>query len=159
MQPTTRRCGARDLSAMKVSGRVLADSDPWQFATGIGLTNRSASPCTLGGWVTFTMVGISVICIPATPDCPDDPTAARPDQSVTRVERRAPQTYLVKPGEHVALSVFWDSIVGRRCEKFWYDPSHVEIRVPGDTAPIVLKPPQIQPCRGAVGITAIGEAA
>jgi hypothetical protein len=117
----------------------------YALATPVALTNVSARPCTLAGWVGLTLFGpYPVAC-----NYPNDPPGCGQEQTgdpmwrtkQTQLKIGQVRTLMLRPGDHIPFSILWNPDGDIGCFGMMQGPDKAEIRVPGDDRPIAVKPP------------------
>ncbi|MBM9506599.1 DUF4232 domain-containing protein [Actinacidiphila acididurans] len=142
-------------------GQVRENNED-RFATTILLRNTGNSRCVLNGWPGIVFYGYDVITTceqnPQTPSCPPGTRPAeRRNIRVTRSQLLPPSDIALAPGQTTSFLLLWISTFAQECVKGIVQPYRVEISVPGDSHPLSLAHPALQPCDD-VEVTSFGSA-
>ncbi|MGW0629688.1 hypothetical protein [Streptomyces sp. NPDC002758] len=156
-------CAARDLAAsgQKSSGGLFVEDDERKWISRVFLHNTGQSPCLLKGWPGLTLYGYDIIeiCLPEQPKpCGSGvkPNERRP-LTLVRSRVRPASDVLLAPGQTTSFAMLWVSAFAGTCiHGDAIPPYRAEIRVPGDSHPIPLQGPAVQPCEDLIEVTTFG---
>jgi hypothetical protein len=146
-------CAARDLVASNGprTGQFRENGED-KPVTIILLRNTGHSRCLLNGWPGLLFYGYAFVapCPSGQPGLCALPEASPAEQRPFRVIRsrsRAASDVVLAPGETTSFSLLWlSSYAGTCIDRGTQAPYRAEIRVPGDSHPIPLVLPDLQPC-------------